>query len=132
MPYLTTALRDQRIRFRIVGAWNTLAGYLIFVGIHILIGSKFGNAAVVVVAYALALPLSFLMQKLFVFQSDGAWLKQFGRFVAANSLVFVANLLFLPLFVKITGVDVLVSQALFVLASTVISYLAHKHFSFAG
>jgi putative flippase GtrA len=132
MPYLTTVIRDQRIRFLIVGAWNTLAGYLIFVGVHILIGSKLGNMAVVAVAYALALPLSFLLQKLFVFSGDGAWLKQFGRFVVANSAVFIANLLFLPLFVKITGLDVLLSQALFVLASTVISYFAHKHFSFAG
>lgn len=132
MSYLTTVLHDQRIRFLIVGAWNTIASYLIFVGVHISIGPKLGNVVVVAVAYALALPLSFFMQKLFVFPGDGAWLKQFSRFVVANSAVFMANLLFLPLFVKITGLGVLFSQAVFVLASTVISYFAHKHFSFAG
>lgn len=129
---LHVLLQDQRVRFLIVGGWNTVIGYLIFVGMHILFGVYLGNAWVVVAAYAVALPLSFLMQKLFVFIGTGGWLRQFGRFVLANSAVFVANLLFLPLFVSATGIGALPSQALFVFVSTIVSYLAHKHFSFAG
>lgn len=129
---LAALLQDQRVRFLIVGGWNTVAGYLIFVGVHILLGVYLGNAGVVVAAYTIALPLSFLMQKLFVFTGAGGWMRQFGRFVLANSAVFVANLLFLPLFVGATGVGALPSQALFVFVSTIVSYLAHKHFSFAG
>lgn len=130
--HLLALLRDQRVRFLIVGGWNTVISYLIFVGVHTLLSAYFGNAWVVVAAYAIALPLSFLMQKLFVFIGTGGWLRQFGRFVLANSAVFVANLLFLPLFVSTTGIGALPSQALFVFVSTIASYLAHKHFSFAG
>lgn len=129
---LRVLLRDQRIRFLIVGGWNTVVGYLIFVAVHVLLSARLGNAWVVVVAYTIALPLSFLTQKLFVFVGSGSWLRQFGRFVLANSAVFVANLLFLPLFVSATGIGALPSQALFVFISTIVSYLAHKHFSFAG
>jgi len=125
-------VRDQRVRFLIVGGWNTVIGYLIFVGVNAAIGSRLGNAWVVVLAYAVALPLSFLMQKLFVFAGAGNWLYQFGRFILANSTVFFGNLLFLPIFVSATGIGPLLSQAIFVTASTSVSYLAHKHFSFAG
>lgn len=129
---LRALLQDQRLRFLVVGGANTAIGYLIFVIVHAIYGASLGNAWVVVIAYAIALPLSFLTQKVFVFVGTGFWLKQFGRFILANSAVFVANLLFLPLFVNSTGVGALPSQALFVSVSTIVSYLAHKHFSFAG
>jgi putative flippase GtrA len=115
-----------------VGGWNTVIGYLIFVAVHVLLGAHLRDAWIVVVAYTIALPLSFLMQKLFVFIGSGSWARQFGRFVLANSAVFVANLLFLPLFVSATGIGAIPSQALFVFISTIVSYLTHKHFSFAG
>ena len=129
---LLTFMQDQRLRFLIVGGWNTVMGYLVFVGVHALLGTRLGNALVVVLAYAIALPLSFLMQKLFVFTGAGRWLRQFGRFIVANSAVFLINLLFLPLFVAATGIGALAAQAFFVFVSTIVTYLAHKHFSFAG
>lgn len=124
------AIKDQRVRFVIVGGWNTIVGYLIFAGVHFLFGARIGPFYEVILAYALALPLSFLTQKLFVFQAVREWLAPFCRFVVANSLVFAANLLFLPLAVKLSGFGVLPTQACFVLVSTIVSYLAHKHFSF--
>lgn len=125
------SIKDQRVRFLIVGCWNTVIGYLIFAGVHVLFGARIGPFNEVILAYAAALPLSFLTQRLFVFQGVRGWLAPFGKFIVANSLVFAANLVFLPVVVKVTGFSVLPTQACFVLASTVISYFAHKYFSFS-
>ncbi|UGB44994.1 GtrA family protein [Frateuria edaphi] len=122
---------DQRIRFLAVGAWNTVAGYGIFVLVHLLIARRVGDLLVIVIAYMIALPLAFYMQRRFVFNHGTRWLVSFRRFVLANSLIFFSNLVFLPLFVRFTGIGPLVSQAIFVSFSTIVSYVAHKHYSFS-
>ena len=123
---------DERIRFLAIGAWNTLAGYLIFVVIHLLAGAWLGPALTLVVSYCFALPQSFLTQRLLVFRTRGRWIRQFFRFTAANSIIFFANLMLLPLAVSVTQLDAAIVQAALVAFFTVASYLAHKHFSFAS
>ncbi len=123
---------DERIRFVAIGAWNTLAGYLIFVVIHLLAGDGLGPALTLLVSYCFALPQSFVTQRLLVFRTRGPWTRQFCRFTAANSIIFFANLMLLPLAVSATKVDAAIVQAALVAFFTVASYLAHKHFSFAS
>lgn len=126
------AFASEKVRFILAGGWNTVAGYLIFVGVHILYGTQLGALGTIAVSYAIALPLAFLVQRLFVFRARGMWLKQFMRFTLANSTVVIANSIFLPIAVSITHADPLLLQALFLVISAATSYLAHKHYSFAG
>lgn len=113
-----------------IGVWNTIASYAIFVAVHFALPSSTSSAVVVVTAYIFALPLAFTMQKLFVFMSSGRWFAELRRFTVANSVVFVANLIFLPAFVRLSGLGAVPSQAVFVAVCAVFSYLAHKHYSF--
>ncbi|WP_074862401.1 GtrA family protein [Lysobacter enzymogenes] len=116
-----------------MGAWNTVFGYLAFVATHLLFGHLWHPTVTVVVAYCLALPQSFLTQRLLVFRSvQGDWRRQFLRFLASNSTIFAANLILLPLFLAFTHTSPLLGQALFIAASTIASYLVHKHYSFAS
>ncbi|WP_408952606.1 GtrA family protein [Lysobacter sp. Hz 25] len=133
MKWLRHAWRSEKRRFLIVGAWNTLFGYLAFVAVHLLFGRAWHPTATVVAAYCLALPQSFLTQRLLVFQrAQHDWRRQFLRFLGSNSAIFAANLILLPLFVAMTDTSPLLGQALFIVGSTVASYLVHKHYSFAG
>lgn len=124
-------LANERIRFLAVGAWNTLAGYLIFVLSHGVIGERAGPLVTLIVSYLFAIPHSFVTQRFLVFRSKGAWGPQFLRFVLANSSIFGANLILLPLAVALTSTDARIVQATLVVLLTVASYLAHKHFSFS-
>lgn len=130
--FLALALAKEKVRFLMAGAWNTLAGYLIFAGVHIGYGAKLGTLGTIIASYAIALPLAFLVQRLFVFRATGTWLKQFWRFALANSTIVVANSAFLPVAVATTHMNPLLLQAIFLIASAVTSYFAHKHYSFAG
>ncbi|QWP78549.1 GtrA family protein [Lysobacter sp. K5869] len=131
MQWLRHLWHSEKQRFLIVGAWNTLFGYAAFVAVHLLSGGTWHPTATVVAAYCIALPQSFLTQRLLVFRrADGDWRGQFLRFLGGNSAIFVANLILLPLFVTATRIGPLLGQALFVAGSTVASYLVHKHYSF--
>ncbi|UJB20131.1 MULTISPECIES: GtrA family protein [Lysobacter] len=132
MKWLRHTWQSDKRRFLIVGAWNTVFGYLAFAATHLLSGEAWHPTATVVVAYCIALPQSFLTQRLLVFQrTQDDWRKQFLRFLGSNSAIFAANLILLPLFVAATRTSPLFGQALFVAGSTVASYLVHKHYSFA-
>ncbi|QSX73634.1 GtrA family protein [Lysobacter arenosi] len=121
---------SEKGRFLIVGGWNTFAGYLIFAAVHLLVGASLGPTGTLVLAYCIALPQSFITQRLFVFRKRGQWRDQFGRFALSNSIIFASNLAFLPPAVRMTGTDPLAVQAVFVVVSTVASYFIHKHYSF--
>ncbi len=122
---------SEKGRFLLVGAWNTLAGYLIFIAVHFAAGSALKPIWTLVISYCVALPHSFITQRLLVFRGTGAWQGQFRRFAVTNSIVFASNLAFLPLTIAATGLNPLAAQAGFVLASTIASYVIHKHYSFA-
>lgn len=124
-------LNDERARFVVVGIWNTVIGYLIFVLVHLFAGNGLNPISTLLVAYIISLPHAFLTQRLIVFRTAHKWSRQFLRFASTNSVIFFANLIFLPLAIVATGSGPLLVQACFVVLSTLISYVAHKHFSFA-
>jgi putative flippase GtrA len=131
LQLLALAFAAEKVRFLLAGAWNTLVGYLIFVGVHIVYGTKLGTVGTIIVSYVIALPAAFIVQRLFVFRTRGIWIKQFIRFALANSTVVVANSIFLPIAITTTRADPLLLQAIFLVISAATSYLAHKHYSFA-
>lgn len=125
-----TAERRQQLRFLLAGAWNTLFGYLAFLLAYQLLGGASGSIPALLLGYALALPQSYAVQRFLVFRSRGAWLGQFSRFAFASLSVFAVNVAVLPAALALSDADPRVLQAIFILLSTIVSYLAHKHFSF--
>jgi putative flippase GtrA len=123
---------DERIRFMAVGAWNTIVGYLFFILMHCLAGERIGPNWTLVLSYCLALPHSFITQRLLVFGNTGPWLRQFPKFITANSVIFVSNLILLSLASTYLMANIALVQGVLVAFLTVASYLAHKHFSFAS
>ncbi|BCT91847.1 hypothetical protein LYSHEL_08710 [Lysobacter helvus] len=128
---LRALLHDQRVRFLLVGGWNTAIGYLAFVLVHALAGARLGAIGTLFASYCLALPHSYLTQRLIVFRHVGRWYAQFPRFAFANTILFAANLVLLPLLSRATG-ELLVAQAISIVLITCATYLVHKHFSFAS
>lgn len=123
-------LMSERLRFLVVGGWNTLVGYLVFLACHAWVGGKIGPLMTLILSYLIAVPHSFATQRWLVFKAQGAIGRQFLRFLLANSSIFVANMVLLPLTVRLVEADPRIVQGVLVVLLTVASYLAHKHFSF--
>lgn len=128
---LLRVIKSEKLRFLAIGGVNTVLGYGCFLLAYALMSPLAGSVAILVTAYAIALPVAFFNQRTFVFRSTGAWIPEFGRFLLANSTIFVINLVALPVCVKFFHGDPRVVQGVFVLVSTMASYFAHKYFSFS-
>ncbi|MCF3493375.1 hypothetical protein GUV62_14180 [Stenotrophomonas maltophilia] len=124
-------LKSEKLRFLIVGAGNTVIGYACFLLTFALMDPWAGPVAILVAAYLVALPIAFVNQRVFVFRSRAPWVREFGRFLLANSTIFAINVVALPICIRLSEGDPRIVQGVFVMVSTVASYFAHKYFSFS-
>lgn len=123
-------LRDERVRFLLIGGVNTVVGYGFFVLFQFLLGERITYFASLLLAHLCASLLAFVLYRLFVFRVRGRVLIDFMRFQVVYLVPLGANLLALPALVEVGHLNVYLAQALIVLASTVVSFIGHKFFSF--
>ncbi|PZO62685.1 MAG: hypothetical protein DI635_10910 [Pseudoxanthomonas suwonensis] len=129
---VSSLLASDKTRFLMVGGWNTLVGYLVFVLLHLTVESSWGVAGTLVASYCIALPHSFITQRVAVFRSNRPWMPEFIRFLISNSSIFIANMILLPLAVALSGANSALLQAIFLFLSAMLSYMAHKHYTFSS
>ena len=125
-------LADQRVRFLIVGAVNTVVAYVLFAAFtHWVFGSSpVGYLMSLALSYAIAIVLAFILYRRFVFRVSGNVLVDFLRFVSVYALTITINFVALPLLVEALHVPVLIAQAIIVIVATLISFFGHRSFSF--
>ena len=123
-------LRDERVRFVIIGGVNTVVAYLLFVLFELTLGGRYFLS--LFLAYLLATMLAFVLHRRFTFGVTGrqSLVVDFLRFESVYVVMFLLNAALLPLFIEVFGWPSLVAQAVIVVFTTVVSYLGHKFFSF--
>jgi putative flippase GtrA len=122
---------DQRVAFLIVGGFNTLDGFALFLLFHHLLGDGFVRyMTTLVLAQVVAMTVAFFLHRRFVFRVRGNLLVDALRFVLVNLGMFGLNAVLLPFLVEVVGLDVVPAQVLATVAVVVVSYLGHSLFSF--
>lgn len=122
--------RQQGIRYLIVGAWNTVFGYCTFAALQLLFGDQVNYLILLCIAMVFAILNAYIGYRLFVFKVQGRWIRDLGRFSIVYLGSLAANLAILPLLVEVAGIPILVAQAIVVTGSVVLSFFAHRSFSF--
>jgi len=122
--------RAQAVRYVLVGAWNTVFGYGLFVLLHQLLSGTVHYIVILVVASLVAILNAFVCHRRFVFRVQGSVLLDLARFSVVYLVALAANVALLPLLVEVLGLHVLVGQALVVAGTVVASFFAHRSFSF--
>lgn len=120
--------RHDKVRFVVVGGWNTVFGYLAFAGLYLLLGRRYMIAAVL--GHVLAVSQAFLAHRVLTFRSHGGPFGEFLRFNLAYSGSLALGLAGLPLLVEVFRVPPLVAQAAMIAVSTLGSYVIHRAFTF--
>lgn len=126
---LKKLLANEKIRFLMVGATNTVVGYLLFVFFYWILGTELYLAAYVA-SYAVALFSGYTLQRILVFRAKGQIVLDFLRYSTVQLGAFTVNLLLLPLFVEVFKIEALIAQAIILFITVVGSYFAHRYFSF--
>jgi putative flippase GtrA len=127
---LLRLIRDQRVAFLLIGAVNTAVGFAWFVLFDFLVGTHFGYFATLACSHVASVLCAFVLYRRFVFRVRGHVLRDLARFEAVYLVAIGINFLALPLLVEIAGLPVLLSQALIVFITTLVSFVGHRYFSF--
>ncbi len=127
-----------KIRFLVVGAWNTVFGYVVFLILNEVFNRFLSPRYVAymtasVLGNVLAITNAFFFHKYFTFKSkEAGWdaLREYFRFAGTYLFSFIIGLILLPVFVELLGMTPQVAAAVIILICTVFSYLGHSRFSF--
>jgi putative flippase GtrA len=128
--WLLTAVRDQRVAFLAVGAVNTAVGFGWFVLFDRLLGRSHSYLLTLACAHVTSVLCAFWLYRHVVFRVRGHVLRDLARFETVYLSALAVNFVLLPLLVEIAHMAVLVSQAMIVLITSLMSWLGHKNFSF--
>jgi putative flippase GtrA len=127
-----------KVKFVVVGAWNTVAGYLFFVLFDIVFSRIFvvkylSYMAAMIVANIVSVINAYIFHRHVTFKSlkkGREIITEFVKFCTTYAAVFVLNLLLLPSFVEVGHLTPKVAAALVIPLCTAISYIGHSRFSF--
>jgi putative flippase GtrA len=128
---LLRLISDRRVAYLIVGGFNTVNGFVLFVIAHAVLGSSFaGYMAALLVSHVLAVLCAFVLHRRFVFKVRGHVLLDLARFEVVNLAALGMNAVLLPFFVEVIGLPVVVAQIVAGGLSVAGTYLGHLSFSF--
>ena len=81
-------------------------------------------------ANILNISMSFLTYKIFVFKTRGNWLSEYVRCYVVYGNIAIVGMLLIWLMVDFFMVPFWIAQALILLITVIISYVAHARFTF--
>jgi len=129
---IRSLMRDERVRFLVVGGTNTVVGYGLFLLFDFVFGDVIGYIGSLYLSYVLAVVIAFVLHRRFTFRIVGSHnlIVDFARFASVYIVSLAINTVALPLLVEFAGLTPAVAQAIVVVVTTLISYVGHKWFSF--
>ena len=120
---------SQEFRFLLVGATNTIAGYIFFATLLTILGETHYVVSGVL-SHILGASLSFGLNRRYVFTSGGQVFPNFLRFQLTYVVAIAVNISLLVGLVEGLGWAVLFAQAVCLVFVPFLSYFGHKYFSF--
>lgn len=124
-------LRSSKVaRFLVVGAYNTLFGYVVFVALYYWLRDEVHYNVVLFISYIISVTNSYLLQRRFVFGGGSRPMREFIRFNVVNFAAMLLNMGLLSLAVEFVTPNVAIAQALAVVVTTAFIYAGHTLFSF--
>jgi putative flippase GtrA len=132
------ASHNVKLKFLLVGVWNTVFGYSLFVLLNIFFSSifKYGFSSymsAMLTSQVISILNAFLFHKSLTFRSETKgkeMIFEFLRFCLTYVFTFFLSLILLPVFVEFLHLTPILAGAGVVLICTFISYFGHSRFSF--
>jgi len=129
---------NVKIKFLLVGGWNTVFGYLVFILLETWFSKIFypkyiAYVSAMVIGQFFSITNAFIFHKYFTFKSAAQGrelIKEFFRFNAMYAVSFVLSIILLPVFVEIFLFPPKIAGAFTILIVAFISYIGHSRYSF--
>ena len=130
--------QGTRVRFILIGVWNTIFGYLIFVLFDYLFAlflspRYIAYMAAAVISNMIAVTNAYFFHRHFTFKSKTtgkAAFREYIRFCITYIVTFILSLILLPVLVELLLLDPKIAAAIITGLLTIVSYVSHNHFTF--
>jgi putative flippase GtrA len=119
----------EKLRFLLVGGWNTLFSILLFSGLFLILKNyKFS----IIISHFISVFQSFIAFRYFVFHSskNGNFWHQYLKVNIIYLIYFALNFALLYVFVELLKIYPIASQIFITCILIIFSYLGNKHFTF--
>lgn len=130
MRRMDAVWEDRRIRYLVVGGWNTLFGVLLFIALQVLLGEVLPYPVVLLIAQVIAVLQAHWTQRTFVWRTSGQFWSELTRFSAVYAGSYFANLALLAALVEMAGWQVIRAQIVVSLVVIVATYLVNRVWTF--
>ena len=119
----------EKIRFLLVGGYNYVFANLFLYNIFLFILHKEHAQVALIVSFLLSTPNSYLMQKFYVFNTRGNYLKEYIKCIETWFIGYVVNAILLQIFLT-CGMGPSISQAIASALIAILSYCLLKYVAF--
>ena len=120
----------QLLAFLGAGAFNTAFAFAVFVLLSKTIGHHVHYLVVLLLTHVIGVLEAFVVYRRGVFKVQGNVLKDLARFESVYLVALGVNAALLALLVEVARFPVIGAQLLVVVATSLVSFFGHKHFSF--
>ncbi len=123
-------LSAEKVRYLLAGAWNTAFGYFLGVGAYLWLGKAWHIIYISIFTNVIAITMSFLTYKIFVFRTRGHWIREYLKIYLVYGLTIIIGTLLLWVLVKFFALNIWLSQGLVLSSVFIISFFLNRSFTF--
>lgn len=123
-------IRSEKLRYLLVGGWNTFFGYLTGVGIFLKLGQHLHIVLIAIIVNVISITMSFVTYKILVFKTRGQWLSEYLKCYLVYGVNALLGIFSLWLFVDQFAVNIWIAQAAIIPLTVIFSYFLHARFTF--
>jgi len=127
----------QKLRFLLVGGFNTVVSYILLNVLNILFSHILPNTNKVIVTnlalvlqYAITINMSFITMRYYVFQAHGNFYKEWIKAFSVYIFMYLINAPILSFFISILNWEVWFAQGIYIIFATILIFILHKYYSF--
>ncbi len=120
----------EKIRYILVGGFNTLLSFAIFYVLYLLLQNKIHYSFILILNFFISVFISFSLLRFFVFKSKGNFLKEYIRCNISYTILLFLNLILLTIMVDYFKIKIILSQFILTIFIAIIGFVIHKNFSF--
>ena len=129
---LSDLLLNQKVKYLIIGTYNTLVGYLFFVLIFYYFSSTVNHYLLLGACHLTGTIHNFFSYRTFVFKIKSSSLLNYLKFNLVYLFTFSLNIIMFTLLTKVMNWNLYLAQALIVLIIASVGYFLNKYYSFSN
>ncbi len=120
---------NQKIRFLMVGGFNTLFSFMLYtLGVMYF---EYGYGIILSVVYFISVNLSIFSMRSLVFRGQGALLYEYIKAWGVYLLMLLFNYVCLWIMIEQIGLGEIISQLIYTILSTIFIFYLHRELTFS-